>query len=271
MMVHRYIPSSALAGLVKCFWYSEGAPKTHGKERLMPNGEPTIVVNLCDEEMRIYDAEDLNRFSSYKHALISGARTKCFVIDAGQEDRVFGIQFWAGGAFPFFREPALEMANESTELSSLWKSAAGELRERLLAVRDFRQMFRVAELFLLAETVRSLELHPAVRFAQERFARQAGVSVAAVANEIGLSQRRFIQLFEQQIGLTPKAFSRVRRFQNILQRVHGARTIEWAQLALEWGYYDQAHFIHDFREFAGMTPTQYMARVTEHLNHVPLP
>ena len=94
--------------------------------------------------------------------------------------------------------------------------------------------------------------------------------MASLSSEIGLSQRRFIQLFQEQIGLTPKAFYRVRQFQRILQRVHGVQEIDWSQIALECGYYDQAHFIHDFREFSGMTPTRYVACATEHLNHVPV-
>jgi len=270
MVSHKYAPSAPLSAFVRCFWYSEGASETHAKERLMPNGEPTIVFSLRDDEMRIYDADNLSRYESYRHAVISGARTGCFVIDTAQEDRVFGMQFLPGGSFPFFREPASEISNQSVDLACLWGRAANELRERLLSAAHRNEMFRVAEQFLLHQLARPLGLHPAVSFAREKFSRRHAVSMASIADEIGLSQRRFIQLFEQQIGLTPKAFFRVQRFQRILQMVHGAQGIEWVQVALDCGYYDQAHFIHDFRGFSGMTPTQYVARATEHLNHVPV-
>ena len=270
MVSHKCVPAEPLSAFVRCFWYSEGAPETHTKEQLMPNGEPTIVFNLRDDEMRIYDAEDLTRYMSYRRAVISGPRTGCFVIDTAQEDRVFGIQFLPGGAFPFFRVPASEMANQSIDLALLWGSAASELRERLLSSHSKHEMFRIAEQYLLSQLVRPLQLHPAVSFARERFLKRHTDSMASVSDEIGLSQRRFIQLFEQQIGLTPTAFFRVRRFQRLLLRVHGGREVEWVQVALDCGYYDQAHFIHDFREFSGMTPTQYVSRVTEHLNHVPI-
>jgi len=222
----------------------------------MPNGEPTIVFNLRDDAMRIYDVDNFNRYSTYRHAVISGARTGCFVIDTAQEDRVFGIQFLPGGSFPFFREPASGIANQSTDLACLWGRAANELRERLLCASDRNGMFRDAEQFLLRQLVRPLGLHPAVSFAREKFSKHHTVSMASVANEIGLSKRRFIELFEAQIGLPPKAFHRVRRFQRILEMVHGSREVEWVQVALDCGYYDQAHFIHDFREFSGLTPTQ---------------
>jgi AraC-like DNA-binding protein len=94
--------------------------------------------------------------------------------------------------------------------------------------------------------------------------------VSAVTDYIGISTRRFIQLFHQQVGLTPKAFCRVRRFQRVLRSVHGRREVDWAQVALDCGYYDQPHFIHDFQAFSGFTPSAYLALATTHLNHVPL-
>jgi methylphosphotriester-DNA--protein-cysteine methyltransferase len=89
-------------------------------------------------------------------------------------------------------------------------------------------------------------------------------------DRIGFSQRRFIELFRDQIGLTPKAFCRVRRFQRILQAVHRRSEVDWAQVALDGGYYDQSHLIHDFRGFSGLTPATYLAAAAEHLNHVPM-
>jgi AraC-like DNA-binding protein len=221
--------------------------------------------------MRIYDADDLSRFQSFGQAVISGARTSCFAIDTSQEDRVFGIQFQPGGAFPFFRTPACELENASADMEDLWPHAARELRERLLGARTIDAMFALAAQSLLAQLVRPLELHPAVRFARRQFcARPHQISVSTVLRETGLSQRRFIQIFHQQVGLTPKAFCRVQRFQRILATVHGEQEVDWTDVALCCGYYDQAHFIHDFREFSGLTPTQYLARATKHLNHVPI-
>lgn len=238
----------------------------------MPNGEASIVFNLRDQAIRIYDADDLSRYDSFGHAVVSGPRTGCFAIDTFQEERVFGIQFQPAGAFPFFRVPASEMQNQSIDLDCLWHGGAGELRERLLAARSIDQMFAVGESCLFARLVRPLELHGAVAFARHEFLRHPDrASVRSVLGQIGLSSRRFIELFHQQVGLAPKAFGRVCRFQHSLQRVHRARNVEWVQLALDCGYYDQAHFIHEFREFSGLTPSDYLARATDHLNHVPMP
>jgi AraC-like DNA-binding protein len=271
VLSRQYVPRGALSACVKCFWYWEGAPQTHAQERLMPNGEASLVFNLRDEPIRIYEDDACGGFRSCGRAVISGARTRSFVIDSAQQDRVFGIQFAPGGAFPFFRAPVSEMENLSVDLDDLWPGVATELRERLLAAETIDAMFLLTERYLIAQIVKPLELHPAVCFAREQLSRRSHlVRVATVMDGIGMSQRRFIQLFHEQVGLTPKAFSRVRRFQRILETIPRANDVNWIDLALGCGYYDQAHFIHDFREFSGLTPTQYLARATEHLNHVPI-
>ncbi len=91
--------------------------------------------------------------------------------------------------------------------------------------------------------------------------------VAQVAAHIGLSQRRFIEVFRNEVGLTPKAFSRVCRFQHVLGRVETATHVDWTSVAYDCGYFDQAHFIHDFREFAGVSPTRYL-RHRASRNHI---
>jgi len=116
-----------------------------------------------------------------------------------------------------------------------------------------------------------LERHPAVRFALHRFfGWMPQPSVSQAVEQVGFSQRRFIQLFSNEVGLTPKLFSRVCRFQNIIQTAHAQNEVNWAAVALDCGYYDQAHFIHDFHSFPGITPSEYMERKTPHVNHVPM-
>jgi AraC-like DNA-binding protein len=270
--VHRlFTPGPPLTAFVRCFWYWEGAPLTHARERLLPNGEAAIIFNLRDDPMRIYDADHPQRYSSCGLAGITGPRTSCFAIDTAAEERVIGIQFQAGGTFPFFREPAAEVANQSMPLECLWGQRAALLREQLLAAPSIDAMFAILEHALLDHLARPLELHPAVAFARNHICRAPhATTIGAVTDRIGMSRRRFIEVFRDQIGLAPKAFCRVRRFQRVLESVHRRPSVDWAQVALDGGYYDQAHFIHDFQDFSGMTPAAYLARATEHLNHVPI-
>lgn len=267
----KHIPVFPLSQFVACFWYWEGVSQTPARERLMPTGQPCIIVNLRDDPLRLYHCDDFNRSESYGLALLSGAATGPVVIDNEQQDRVFGIQFRSAGAFPFFRIPANETANVAVSLDNLWRTGASELRERLLAATSLESMFQVGEIVLLAQAARSLQLHRAVNLALGRFCNAPHAdTIAAISDQLGLSQRHFIAVFREQVGLTPKAFCNVRRFQYVLRSIRGTSRVDWAQVALDSGYYDQAHFIHDFRRFSGLTPRQYWENRTPHLNHVPI-
>jgi AraC-like DNA-binding protein len=271
MELRRHTPRLPLSHFVYCLWYCEGAPQTHQKERLLPNGEFSIIFNLRDEPIRIYESQDLSRYSSYGHAVLSGARSNCFVIDTCQEERVVGVQFRPGGAFPFLPMPASEAQDKSINLEDLWSRRAGEIREQLLSACTTVEVLETLENLLFKQLVRPLDSHPAIAYALDEFQASTHAGrVAPVINSIGLSPRRFIELFRRHVGLPPKTYCRVRRFQHVLQTIYKRTEVDWAEVALDCGYYDQAHFIHDFQSFSGLTPSAYLAAATPHLNHVPL-
>ena len=271
-MFLRRAPQPLLSQFVRVFWYWEGEAVPHPKERLLPSGESELVINLRDEPMRIYDWRDTSRFETFGHSLLSGARTEPFVIDTASEDHVLGVHFCPGGVFPFLDLPASELHNLCLPLDVLWRGGIRSLRDRLLEAATVEARFSLVEDFLIGQLRKPLEHHPAVAYALGHFCRiPHAITVASVTDRIGLSARRFIQVFHDQVGLTPKAFCRVRRFQRVLDSIHGASEVDWSQVALDCGYYDQAHFIHDFQEFSGLRPTAYLSAHTPHLNHVPLP
>jgi AraC-like DNA-binding protein len=271
MFYRRYTPPLPLAAFVSCIWYSEGLQGTHERERLLPNGESGIVFDLREEPVRIYDAQEIGKFVIYAPAIFCGARTDCFVIDTSRQERVIGIQFRPGGAFPFLAMPASEVANQTYSLDDVWPGHTAQIRDALMNASGVGAMFAILEQALRSRLKHSSLLHPAVAFAIGQLTRPLpNVLVRDVADRVGLSSRRFIELFRDQTGLTPKAFQRVRRFQRVLRGLHAGGDENWAGVAYDCGYYDQAHFIHDFRMFAGMTPGEYVTVATPHLNHVPL-
>jgi AraC-like DNA-binding protein len=84
-----------------------------------------------------------------------------------------------------------------------------------------------------------------------------------------MSQRRFIELFRHEVGMTPKLFCRVERFQGVIRNLERARDVDWVDVALSYGYSDQSHFNHDFREFSGVRPSDYLSlRLSQnHIRH----
>jgi AraC-like DNA-binding protein len=271
-----YVPRMPLAAFVKTFWFYEGDAAAHAKERHLPDGSMELVINLSKDVIRVYDRQDTRLFQSFRGNVISGAHTEFSVIDTDCQRLMIGVNFRPGGAFPFFKLPAGELRDTHVSLDTLWGASASDLRNQLLEVETTEERFRVLERFLLAHAVRTLAWHPAVAFALKEFQGEGEQAcsqpplVSDVIERSGLSSRRFIQVFRDQVGLTPKLFCRVRRFQEALHLIRGGQPIEWAEIALNCGYFDQAHFIHDFRAFSGLNPTAYLMQQGEHLNHVPL-
>ena len=271
MLVRHYIPRPPLSNFVDLFWLYEGYSQPHDKERLLPNGSMELVVNLKDDQARVYDRRDTARFQATRGALLVGVQSEFFVIDTAQQTSVIGAHFKPGGAFPFFNLPSGEFHNQHLSLDLLWGTSASELRDRLLEAPTPEIKFQILEESLLAHAGKPLLRHPAVNFALNEFGDlRRTPSISEVTGQIGLSSRRFIDVFSDQVGLTPKLFCRVRRFQKVLHRIGMAREVDWTDVALSCGYFDQAHFIHDFRAFSGLSPTAYAAHRTEHLNHVPI-
>ncbi|MCU1221505.1 MAG: transcriptional regulator, AraC family [Candidatus Angelobacter sp.] len=272
MQYLTHIPPPPLSNFVDLFWFYDGFPEqAHTKERLMPDGSIELVINLKEDEARIYDRQNLDKCNRLPGALICGPHSSFFVIDTAQQDSVMGVHFKPGGAFPFFKMPAAELHNLHVSLEDLWGHEAGLLRQRLLEARTPEKKFQVLEGCLLAQALRPLERHRAVDCALGLFRNiHTAPAIADLAGHIGISSRRFIQLFSNQVGLTPKLFSRVRRFQRVLQEIRTGAEFSWADIAASCGYFDQAHFIHDFKEFSGINPTTYLAHKTDHLNHVPI-
>ena len=122
---------------------------------------------------------------------------------------------------------------------------------------------------LLAERLPHVRgLHPAVAYALEQFTTTS--NVREVVEQSGYSHRRFIELFRRTVGLTPKRYCRVLRFQQVLASVAADGSPAFIDLALAAGYSDQAHFNREFQEFSGVTPTEYRQLSPSSVQHVPV-
>jgi AraC-like DNA-binding protein len=153
--------------------------------------------------------------------------------------------------------PAGELSNRHISLEDIWGSRAVRLREQLLEVSEPPAMFALLEREFLHRIRQSLIVHPAISFALRQFDSQALTArVASVQQATGYSDLRFITLFTDAVGLSPKRYSRIQRLRRVVEQIaRGKRDL--AEVAADNGYYDQSHLNRDFREFAGVTPGSY--------------
>jgi AraC-like DNA-binding protein len=268
---YLYKPPPPLDRFVEVIWTSADKGKPHPRERLLPDGSMELVFDLQEERTAIYSGERGERLQTFRGSLVCGPHSQFFAIDTATESNVAGVHFKPGGAYPFLKLPGGEIHNLHVGLDALWGARAEEVRERLLASKTPQMKCHVLEEALLAQAGGPPERHPAVAFALNEFhGAPEAQKISEVRDRIGLSARRFIDVFRKEVGLTPKLFCRVRRFQRVLRHISAGRAVDWAEIALTCGYFDQAHFIHDFRAFSGINPSSYLADHTSHQNHVPI-
>ncbi|HZI85416.1 MAG TPA: helix-turn-helix transcriptional regulator [Pyrinomonadaceae bacterium] len=268
-------PGPPLNELVDHFWLIEGAQAPR-LEKILPSGTNELVVNLKNNEIHIHDVDQPERLRRFSGAVLSGTYSRSFVCNALQHEAMMGVHFRPGGAFPFLGTEASELTNTHANLADLWGRPGLELHERLCTAATSQQRFRIMEEALSDRLDYHRTCEPQMKIALKMFACGGnGASVRDVAQELGLSQRRFIQMFNSHVGLTPKVFCRIQRFQRARVLAEELATPHWAELAAACGYFDQSHLIKDFQEFAGSTPRMYSvqqhhkdARLKD--NHVPL-
>lgn len=135
------------------------------------------------------------------------------------------------------------------------------MREQLSSLREPTARFRLLERVLLQRLVDPPGHHRAVCMGLDVLRRTHGrARIAEIAKAMDVSQRRFSHLFAAQVGMTPKLFARVQRFQHVIGVSDAAPRLDWAQIALDCGYFDQAHLIGEFVEFSGVTPADFRRR-----------
>ncbi len=265
---HR--PEARLLPWVRMLWYVR-APEAVGRERVLPNGDVQMVINLAGEHCAGC-AEGAAVFKQAP-ALLVGTQRCYSVIDSTDLKEMVGVVFRPGGIRRFVAEPADEFRFAETALEDVWGRGAVQLRERLMEASDVAEKFAVLERELAAR-LRVEEVHPgfllAMRELREASQRGASVSVSEISRATGYSARRLGQLFGEEIGVGPKMFARILRFQRAVKRLHRGSEMRWDTLALECGYGDQSHFANDFREFSGVNPTTYVRTVGRWGNHIPV-
>lgn len=249
-------PNPALAPFVETLWYYDAYAIDMRPDRVLPHGAFELVISLD----RPVD-----------HSLISGPQTKPMIVDPGNFSPIVGAHFRPGGAAALFGHTARAFRDIDVPLADLWSRQARGIHAELQGSPAPEQCLQRLEELLTRLALEAPIQHPAVSLAIEEFHGERPVRpIRDLVVESGLSQRRFIELFTDRIGLTPKLYARIQRFQRTLHQAASQRPVEWSALAYHFGYSDQAHLIRDFREFSGLRPSDYAPKTSDQPNHVPL-
>jgi AraC-like DNA-binding protein len=244
-----------LCSYVSFLWLSENYRQPHPVELILPTATVDMVVDLAQVDS--------------PRSVLSGVQSRAIELDTAGRLSLIGARFKPGGAFSLLGIPAVELHNCTVSLDTIWGYRGEQLREQLHIAKLPLERFQILEVFLAERLHVGPPLSECVRHSVNAID-GAGetVSVQNLALRSGMSPIRFSTLFGDHVGLTPKSYARIVRFQRAIAAIGPATHVDWASIALGCGYFDQAHFNHDFLRFCGVAPSRYLTDRTEHPNHV---
>jgi AraC-like DNA-binding protein len=259
----RFRPTGPSELIVEHYWGIQATRCRTAVERALPDSTVEIYFNLGSGGRQVFSPSDHSL--SPRAAWVVGPRVDSLLIlkETSGCDLV-GVRLHSGVAAQLLGVPTGEIVSSLVDLDQFWGAEAGEIRTRLADAADIPARVLILQR-LLAGKLRSgvdYERLRRVRSLSSEVARNQFGSVSQAAKTLGLSHRGLIALFDQYLGLKPKAYHRVDRLRQVMKTVRRSTPPSWAQVAIQTGYSDQSHLIHDFRRLTGLTPVTYRANKT---------
>ena len=235
---------------------------------MLPTGAMHVVLRLGSEPLRLFEGDRLEDEATFGNAVVGGIRVRAYAKDIAQPTPCVGAMLEPGAALALFGVTADELAGSHTPLDALWGNDTERLCDQLASLPCLEQRLERFEDYLAKRLPRVRGVHPGVArvLAEPTYAIDR---VHALAEHAGLGPRRFARVFRSSVGVSPKRWLRLRRFQRVIARA-GDPIVDWADLAFALGYSDQPHLVREFREFSGITPSEYQRLAPEAPNHVPI-
>ncbi|MBN2174503.1 MAG: helix-turn-helix transcriptional regulator [Bacteroidales bacterium] len=251
-------------------YYSDYNPE-YDFEKLLPDGTVNLIIELDEQQRFTIDRITLSQHKKCIRAWVSGMQREYVMYCENQGSRMFVIQFKAGGCYPFIHFPVNELTDLIVDAEMVFGEEILFLREQLFIANSPAEMFSLASNWLLNRAKSGSMPEAVIQFAAQwinRCPTESGLN--KMIEKTGYTQKHIIQIFKKYLGLTPKLYQRIVRFNKALEEIELTRKIDWVQLSLDCGYFDQAHFINEFNHFSGMNPTQYLVQKGEYLNYIPV-
>jgi len=254
MIFETFTPSNSLSKFVQSIDYINGNTKGVG----FPKMAMSIVFNLKDG-FRLYTDTKFNNYKKYNKYWIAGFQMKPSYVEGFGQSEMIVIQFKSLGALQFLKEPLNEFKNKYIAFDLINKKIAEETWDKLNNAKQVAEKFVIAENFLieLLEKNNCVKLH-LVKSLNHLLSGGAHQSVRAMHQELNISRKHLNFLFNQYIGLSPKSFLKLKRFEKSLKLLSRNEIQNLTRLSTQIGFFDQAHFIKDFKVLTDLTPSDYL-------------
>jgi AraC-like DNA-binding protein len=256
-------PPSTLARYVDAYWEVEGA-LAHVREKVLPTADIVLIFNLGDVQ-HLVDRDDQSNETAFHNAFVSGLQERFLITASHQKSWLCGMRLTPFGAHKIFRTPMAGLANRVLHLEDLHGSVSLRFADTLRNARSPLERFALFDDFLFERIATTPDAAPEVAWAWDRLIQTGGAArITDLALDIGWSRKHLRARFLDHVGLPPKTVGRIARFHAAIRKIGNAHKVNWATLAADCGYADQAHFNRDFRDFAGAPPETYLrARIPD--------
>ncbi len=252
----RIPPSLPLRSFVRTYWtFRRHVPLTElHQEYMHPRGGYGIVFNFAD-------SLTLDSIALTEPIFLDGTNTISRQMGFRGTVEVMGINFHEGGAYPFLTIPLAELSNEIALLDALERPALMRLYARLYEAKTLEARIELIEAWLIERLTLGKSRDPLIPASLDLIRQTEGTaSIAELADHLSISQRQLERLYRVQVGMTPKQYAGLVRIESARLRLKAGSLPSAAHLAADLGFYDQAHFIREFRAVVGLTPHRYMQR-----------
>ncbi len=249
-------PNSDLADFVKCYWTLESDKKnTPVKNTIIPDGTMKLIFHYGDTY--IHHQNSGSSIILPKYFLI-GQLTRPYVVEPVGITGSFSVRFHPNGFLPFTTIPIKEMENTAVPLNLLFGKEGDEIGENILNAKNTSERINLIENFLLERLTDKQNIDSVVNATIETILDANGqFSVNELSQQNNINRRQLVRKFSLAIGLSPKQLSKTIRIQTALKKLLSKQVTSLTDLAYENEYFDQAHFIKDFKEFTGLTPKEF--------------
>jgi AraC-like DNA-binding protein len=249
-------PNSELTDFIKCYWNLESSKEnTPLKNTIVPDGTMKLIFHYGDTYRH---HPDNGESIVLPKCFLIGQLTRPYVVEPLGVTGTFVVRFHPNGFLPFTTIPIKEMENRAVPLNDLFGKEGEDLGENILKAKDTSERIKLIETFLLNRLTDKKNIDNVTKATIEIILKTNGhFFVNKHSTEININRRQLTRKFSTAIGLSPKQLAKTIRIQATLKKLLSKEVCKLTDVAYENDYFDQAHFIKDFKEFTGITPKEF--------------
>lgn len=229
-------------------------------ERVVPTGHVFVIFEFDNITRNLFNNQTLQSIAEYKKVWVSGMHDGYITISAHLHSEMLVVQFKSAGAFPFFHFPLIEIKDKVISGEEIFGKEIVDLRNRMLAAEETEAKFQLVDKWLMDRYDERKTASRDLLVFIDKLREEPVCKLKQIIKTYPSTQKQLILHFKKYLGVTPKHYQRIMRFNEILKSIQSKEKISWADIAYNCDYSDQSHFIKEFFFFSGLNPQEFIRK-----------